>query len=326
LKEFGKSKELMYVNRKKVKRKKKTFKFICYRPTSEHVGSPLLEGEDFIDPDALVTSLRDKGTPLATYLHSKLTSETQELIERYPGGARNLREALANEFNVILKTRFYDPELFGGVFLRKEASRLISEGPLNEKDLTTLNRMLLEDAYWKPIAKRELVPRRVVITSLSRPAPTYVFKAFRNQVGQISYYRHHAFRPQFLRLGGNWYLEITPSYYYTSNGYRVCSFYEELTTKIKRFERSGAVFRQVMFWARVLQDNRRAFFEQSTYPYLRFGDLLEFTIEYGIRDDVWLSNTDESEGVNDGRRRRSSRQGRSRKTASVNHSDPLFNR
>src|SRR5260221_1732780 len=114
--------------------------------------------------------------------------------------------------------------------------------------------MLLEDVFWYDIRKRIFTPRKVVIKSLVKTASTEAFKAVFTKAGKFSYYRHHAFRPYFFRIADKWYLEITPTYHYTWDGFRVSHFYEELVAGIKRKERSGAVFRQVMFWARVLQD------------------------------------------------------------------------
>ena len=52
---------------------------------------------------------------------------------------------------------------------------------------------------------------------------------------------------------------------------------------------NAAVFRQVIFWARVLQDSKSEFLDQDPYPYLRFGNLLEFQSSYGLRDELWLN-------------------------------------
>jgi nucleoside phosphorylase len=302
LKEFGKSKDLKYINKAWVKREKKKFRFMCYEPTSDYADPPLFRGKDFIDADTLVTTLKGKQTPLAEHLFSRLPDDTQDLIKRYPASADSkLRTALVDGFNEILKAALYDKHLFEDVFIRREAYQLLEADSLDEQGLMALNRMLLEDAYWKIIAKRMLVPRRIVITSLTREAPTWVFKGYRTRSGQLSYYRHQAFRPHFTRIDGKWYLEITPTYHYTSNGYRVSPFYEDAINGIKRIERSGAVFRQVMFWARVLQDNKGSLLDQRVYPYLRFGRLLEFKIDYGIRDDVWGKNIETPENVSSNR-------------------------
>jgi hypothetical protein len=90
-----------------------------------------------------------------------------------------------------------------------------------------------------------------------------------------------------MRLEGNWYLEITPTYHYTSDGHRVLRYYDDLLKGIKKEENNEAVFRQVMFWSKVLHEDQTEFLEQQSYPYLRFGKLFEYPLEYGVRDDLW---------------------------------------
>ena len=40
----------------------------------------------------------------------------------------------------------------------------------------------------------------------------------------ISYYRHTAFERQFFRYENQWYLEITPTFLFTHNGYKLHNF------------------------------------------------------------------------------------------------------
>lgn len=326
LKEFGKERGLQYIHKKRVGKEKKKFKYLCYKPTTEYQGFPLLHGDDLIDADAFVASLKEQRTPLTKHLFASYPVETQELIKQYPASANpGLRAALINGLNEILKKPLYDPKLFEDVFVRYEANKLMEKDELDEKGLTTLNRMLLEDAYWNVIAKRLLVTKKVRIKSLVRAAPTEVFKAVFNRGGRFSYYRHHAFKPHFSYIAGKWYLEITPSYHYTWDGFRVSSFYEDLIKGIKRIERSGAVFRQVMFWARILQD-KADFLEQTGYPYLRFGKLLEFELDYGLRDELWL-NKEAPEGADKEPKKRGGRGGRggrSRRPSDTEERQSLF--
>lgn len=321
LREFGKARDLRYVYKQKIGRETKKFKFLCYKPTTEYLGSPFLCSKDILDSEKLIVSLKDKQTPLTEYLFANLPTATQKLVERHFGAEDDgVQSALVKGFNEILKTSLYNPRLFEGVHVRREASRLMESEPFDRKLFPTLNRMLLEDAYWGVLAKRVLVPRKVVVRSLVRSGPTQVFKAHSNKAGKFSYYRHHAFRPHFIDIEGKWYLEITPTYHYTWNGYRVPFFYEDLIKGIKRLERSGAVFRQVMFWARVLQDDKLEFLDQHPYPYLRFGELLEFQSDYGLRDELWLNKEVlGAEMGNDTKRGRS----RGRRSRRSNDSQPV---
>ena len=74
-----------------------------------------------------------------------------------------------------------------------------------------------------------------------------------------------------------------------------------------------------MFWARVLQDHKSDFLDQHPYQYLRFGKLLEFRSDYGLRDELWL-NKELSGGEvgNDTKERRR----RSRRSHRTNNSQP----
>jgi hypothetical protein len=125
-----------------------------------------------------------------------------------------------------------------------------------------------------------------------------------------------------LRIAGKWYLEITPTYHYTWDGFRVSSFYEDLIKGIKRIERSGAVFRQVMLWARVLQD-KPDFLEKTGYPFLRFGKLLEFQLGYGVRDELWM-NKETPEGADGEGQKGRGRGGRSCRSNKTQPSQSLF--
>jgi hypothetical protein len=63
----------------------------------------------------------------------------------------------------------------------------------------------------------------------------------------------------------------------------------------------------VVLWARVLQSDKGEFLGQEAYPYLRFGDLLEFPFEYGVPDKEWLNKEmvgdEEEQEPRKGRRR-----------------------
>jgi hypothetical protein len=128
-----------------------------------------------------------------------------------------------------------------------------------------------------------------------------------------------------VRFDGQWYLEITPTYHYTRNGYWVCYFYEDLVKGIKRIEKNEAVFRQVLFWATILQGDKTAFLEQKMYPFLKFGDLLQFAFPYGVRDELWSQK--ESLGKSDSQNTKRKTKGRSsrknKQQPSANYS--LFN-
>lgn len=100
-------------------------------------------------------------------------------------------------------------------------------------------------------------------------------------------YRHLAFRGQFRRLDRNWFLEITPTYRFTSDGVTLDRFHEENLRGIKALEGNRAVLSTVLFWADYLQP-RTNLFARDPSP-LQFGKLLNFRSNVGIIDTEWLA-------------------------------------
>jgi hypothetical protein len=100
---------------------------------------------------------------------------------------------------------------------------------------------------------------------------------------EVNFYRHRAFQGYFERIEGRWYLEITPTYYFTEDGHKPHPGGGKLASNVKRYEKHASVRNQVEFWGYQL---RRGGFD-STYPHLRFAPLKTFTIDHGIDDQQW---------------------------------------
>ena len=96
-----------------------------------------------------------------------------------------------------------------------------------------------------------------------------------------------AFRGQFRFLDGQWYLEITPTYRFTRDGFQLDRFHEDRLKGIKRLEGNRAVLSNVLFWADRLR-REEALLGQNKAA-LRFGELLAFNIDTGINDKAWLA-------------------------------------
>ena len=139
-------------------------------------------------------------------------------------------------------------------------------------------------------ATKDLRPRihhyQVVKTRTSRE----VFRSY--PANAPSYYRHSAFEGHFRRFEGIWYLEITPTYYFTYNGYDEDRYYEDKLMGIKRLERNDAVAGQLVMWAE-LPGRGGDLFTQA-YPYLSFRPLPTLEIDAGIDDEAWRRHEDES--------------------------------
>lgn len=138
---------------------------------------------------------------------------------------------------------------------------------------------------------RELRVRKVSYQSLKKRVSREVFKQYvnKNDPTQKTYCRHSAFKGHFLRLSNEWYLEISPTYHFTSDGYERYKYREERLQGIKRMDRNPAVLGQLLMWADYL--SQPTLFS-SEYPLLRFGQLATVDINTSLPDDFWY-NTEE---------------------------------
>lgn len=68
----------------------------------------------------------------------------------------------------------------------------------------------------------------------------------------VDYVRHHSFAPRFERLGDQWYLIVSPSYYFTSDGKHRLQYPDGLLSGKKRKDNNNSVRGQVIMWQRFL--------------------------------------------------------------------------
>lgn len=137
-------------------------------------------------------------------------------------------------------------------------------------------------------ATNDLSEFKLGYQSLVNETSRTVFRGYpkKGKPKEIAYYRHSAFKGWFQRFGGDWYLEITPTYYFTWDGRRLDRFYEEKLKKIKEQEKNPAVRGQVVMWAEYLSRDGNLF--EPQYPMLSFEELLRFEVEASLDDTAWL--------------------------------------
>ena len=150
--------------------------------------------------------------------------------------------------------------------------------------------------YYFP-ATKGLKTRKESYQSSKQRVSREVFKQYskKSDPSQRAYCRHSAFEGQFLRLGDEWYLEITPTYHFTSDGYKRDKFREERLQGIKRLDRNPAVLGQLRMWAVYL--SRPQDLLSSNYPFLRFGQLATVDINASLPDDVWYKSEEKDKSV-----------------------------
>ncbi|WP_180277759.1 DUF4365 domain-containing protein [Nostoc sp. 'Peltigera malacea cyanobiont' DB3992] len=105
--------------------------------------------------------------------------------------------------------------------------------------------------YFKPT--NNLSARRYDYRSLSKKTHRDVFQPYlKKNSTEVAYYRHSGFEGQFIRVDSDWFLEITPTYFFTRDGYTRDKFEKEHLSGIKLLEKNPAVFGQLIMWAEYL--------------------------------------------------------------------------
>ncbi len=123
---------------------------------AERSGTTLINMNELKDPERLVVKLRNDTDPLSRYFREHFSAKTQEMLKAYNDShppSNSLKEALLDELNKLLEQEnLYKEELFAQVDLSKEAKKLLTKN-LQGRETIRLNRVLLEDAFPREIAK-----------------------------------------------------------------------------------------------------------------------------------------------------------------------------
>lgn len=113
-------------------------------------GTSYFEESDFVDFPGLADKLRSQPDALSKHLASNLSKDTLGLLSKSDAAAK---EALADDLNRVLeKELIYDTNRFAGIELTTRTQRFIRQNPQSHTRIR-LNRLLLEEAYPKLIAK-----------------------------------------------------------------------------------------------------------------------------------------------------------------------------
>lgn len=104
-----------------------------------------------------------------------------------------------------------------------------------------------------------------------------------------AYWRHSGLMHRFVRLAGEWFVEVTPTYHFTHNGKEPDSWGGERLKKIKELENNAAVMGQFVMWRSFLLTNRTGDLVCPAYPFLSFSAVDLLQIDCGVPDDLWAS-------------------------------------
>ena len=137
------------------------------------------------------------------------------------------------------------------------------------------------------------IVRDVNYRSLAVPTSRTVVTPVKHKTtGDIRYFRHNAFEWQFRRYRGEWFLEIVPTYHFTTDGFRPHPAYQPKLKGIKALERNLAVLGQLLMWAEILRTRNDELFPKPVSRHLTFGDFVTVDCPAGVLDADWLPHED----------------------------------
>ena len=117
---------------------------------NRRAGSSFFEADHFADLAGLGSKLKAGADPLSKYIAEKLSPGTRSALG---GTDRSLASSLAKDLNALLEAGLlYETNRFASVKVSDRTQRFIKENPQSHTRIR-LNRLLLEEAYPKEIAK-----------------------------------------------------------------------------------------------------------------------------------------------------------------------------
>lgn len=113
----------------------------------------------------------------------------------------------------------------------------------------------------------------------------------RDDPTKAQFYRHAALRWQFGEIGGAWFCELRPDYFFSSDGYAESRFADRYLKRMKTIERNRARLGETQLWAGLLRGELEpTLFETVPDRVLQFGNLVEFKLGRGLSDTDWAGS------------------------------------
>ena len=141
----------------------------------------------------------------------------------------------------------------------------------------------------------DTIVRAYSYRSLRSHASANVVQEYKKD-GKVRYVRHHAFEPQFWRIGNRWYLSITPTFVFTWDGFRPDRFAASRLAGKKRMELQGALTGQFVMWRHLLiggddRDTANLFdLEPDSERLLEFRSLDPLAMPRTVPEETWKAS------------------------------------
>ena len=112
--------------------------------------SPTFKPSDLLDPSGMLTRMKRKADPIATFVEASLSADGRAALAAWNPSmpvSDDMKTTLVMELNTLIKAGpIHDEARFAGVPLADETKALLELSPEGE-ELTQLNRFLLSDAF-----------------------------------------------------------------------------------------------------------------------------------------------------------------------------------
>lgn len=169
--------------------------------------------------------------------------------------------------------------------LRGDAVRLLNRC-LQQKAWTLGLRFNKREECYHFRGNPQLIPIRKRLGVFGKPRTVFGIYKDKRDPSRIGYCRHLAFEGHFRFYDRAWYLEVNPTYLFTSDGRYVHPRSSVLLKGIREIERHQAVRSQLLIWSDILTEPGDML--RQEYPFLSLGPLERFDVAVGIDDSAWL--------------------------------------
>jgi hypothetical protein len=229
--------------------------------------------------------------------------EFREALKKLPPTSRHLRELMHSggtvySFHDLKKEPLSSLVEAGTVEANPSEHWALTDDPdLKRNFVQLLNRCLRQHCHqWKMNFngdkslhyfqwEAKTGVRKITLKSLRKQATQTVgqWRASNIREGE-GYFSHKGFRSDFIRFGDIWYLQVSPDYFFSSDGHTEHKYAETLLSGIKTMERHQSVRSSLLLWREVLSEKDLT----KSYDLIKFGHPVEFKIHTGINDRAWL--------------------------------------
>jgi hypothetical protein len=144
--------------------------------------------------------------------------------------------------------------------------------------------------FFVPNEDGQELRKEVWVGKASATRTVYTVKYQKKDPEKVLYHQHFSFDMTFSNLGGEWFAQIVPSWFYSYDGFKRSHWHEKYLSKQKRLELNLSVRNAVRFVAYFLANICSE--DEADEMLLEFGKLLEFDV--GEEGDESLDEGDVS--------------------------------